>query len=528
MLTATSGAVTVEVHTNGRQQSPVVIYTAERTLAVDVKNVAKASDREALLDKIESYYWEDAAKALDSVAVTVATEPPRAPEKPEPALGFEAPVPWGAPVDGAELLTEMATTVRRFLVLPDGGAEVLALWAVHAWALDAFRVSPILAVTSAEKMSGKSHTMDVVAAMVPRAMRDSNPSDAVVFRVIQKHRPTVMLDEADNIDWRKRPELLGMVNNGYRRAGAFVWRCEGDSFEPTPFSVWAPKVIAGLKPLPDTTASRSIVLRLERKPRDAQVEDLRWDQLWDDTRPLRARALRWATDHVDELRDASPALPEAFSDRQKDNWLPLLAIADLAGGDWPRRAREAAMALRGGRDAADQGSIGEMLLADIRDVFGERDLLPTREILDYLIELQDRPWGEWGSLKKPLSPQGLAAQLRKFGIHPEPKTQREGEKTFKGYARAAFAHAWEIYTPAVTVPGSPCDGSDTRTVTPVTSSGGSALQAVVTDVTVPGRGSKGGEVCSCGNRDAVRWGNRLWCPRCDPRGYVAAVKARAA
>jgi putative DNA primase/helicase len=444
---------------------------------------------------------------------------------------FEALAPWGEPVEGAALLSEMAATCRRFLVLPEGGAEALALWSLHAWALDAFRISPLLAVTSAEKGSGKSHTMDVLATMVPRPMRDSNPSDAVLFRVIQKYRPTLMLDEVDNIDWRKRPELLGMVNNGYRRAGAFVWRCEGDNFDPTPFSVWAPKVMAGLKPLPDTTASRSIVLRLERKPKAATLEELRWDQLYDRTRALRSQALRWATDHVSDLRDATPELPQGFSDRQKDNWLPLLAIAGLAGGDWPRLAQEAAIALRGGRDSADQGSIGEMLLSDIHDAFGDRDLMPTREILDYLVELQDRPWAEWGSLKKPLSAQGLAAQLRKFGIHPEPKTQREGEKTFKGYARASFVHAWGIYTPIVTTPEPPCDGSGLGTVTRPTSTRGSALQGGVTDVTdvtVPGRGREGLGICSCGNRDAVRWGDQLWCPHCDPRGYVAAVKARGA
>ena len=278
----------------------------------------------------------------------------------------------------------------------------------------------------------------------------------------------------------------------------------------------------GARPLPDTTASRSIVLRLERKPRDARVEELRWDRLSDATHPLRRRALRWATDHVDELRDASPAVPEVFSDRQKDNWLPLLAIADLAGGDWPRLAREAALALRGGRDSADRrGSIGELLLADIRDAFGDRDLMPTRDVLDHLIELRDRPWAEWGTLRKPLSAQGLAAQLRKFEHHRSPKTQREGEKTFKGYARASFVHAWEIYTPGVTVPEIACDGSREGTVTPIT---GTQQQTGQRDRCDGCDGSRGGEreegrpvrvvtrsdgTTSCGVPSAIPSGTRL-------------------
>ena len=45
------------------------------------------------------------------------------------------------------------------------------------------------------------------------------------------------------------------------------------------------------------------------------------------------------------LRTARPALPEALNDRAQDNWEPLLGIADLAGGDWPKAARDAALEL---------------------------------------------------------------------------------------------------------------------------------------------------------------------------------------
>jgi putative DNA primase/helicase len=37
-------------------------------------------------------------------------------------------------------------------------------------------------------------------------------------------------------------------------------------------------------------------------------------------------------------------------DRAADNWRPLLAIADAAGGAWPERARKAALTLAAADD----------------------------------------------------------------------------------------------------------------------------------------------------------------------------------
>ena len=48
---------------------------------------------------------------------------------------------------------------------------------------------------------------------------------------------------------------------------------------------------------------------------------------------------------VDQLVAARPDFPEALQqqDRARDNWELLLAIADVAGGDWPVKARAAAV-----------------------------------------------------------------------------------------------------------------------------------------------------------------------------------------
>ena len=66
--------------------------------------------------------------------------------------------------------------------------------------------------------------------------------------------------------------------------------------------------------------------------------------------------------------------------RAEDVWEPLIAVADLAGGDWPARARKAAAALTAEDDT--DTTLGARLLADLRDVFGGADTMHGETILD--------------------------------------------------------------------------------------------------------------------------------------------------
>ena len=68
----------------------------------------------------------------------------------------------------------------------------------------------------------------------------------------------------------------------------------------------------------------------------------------------------WAAANLETLRAADPIAPDALGDREAEIWGPLLAIADMAGGEWPARARAAAVDLH--RGAAPVESNGLRLL----------------------------------------------------------------------------------------------------------------------------------------------------------------------
>ena len=105
--------------------------------------------------------------------------------------------------------------------------------------------------------------------------------------------------------------------------------------------------------------------------------------------------------------------PRGSSDRAEDVWEAMIAIADLAGGDWPVRARKAAVALSGNGGAADS-TLGERLLADLRAVFGTADSMHTESILDGLHKISEAPWADY--FGRPLNARDLARLLRPYGV----------------------------------------------------------------------------------------------------------------
>lgn len=369
--------------------------------------------------------------------------------KPTKPTLVQAADPWPEPVDGVTVIMAVVAVITRYVVISLEQATAAALWVLHSYALDAFEHSPILAVLSPLKRCGKTTMLSVLMALTDRALLAANVTTAVLFRIIESQHPTLLLDEADTWLNDDKAELRGIVNSGWLRRGAVVLRVEGDEHDVKTFSTWTPKVIAAIGRIPDTIADRSLVLHLRRKTRAERVIELRSPDLDRATRDLRRHLRRWASDHLERLRDADPTIPEVLNDRAADSWRPLLAIADLIGGSWPEQARAAALTLSGpsDNDTGDE-SLPVQLLADIRQVFDSQDdppVLDTTTMLKALTELPERPWAEYRH-GKPLNGHALARLLRPFGI-VSAGTIRIGGKTAKGYRRDAFVEAWNRYVP---------------------------------------------------------------------------------
>lgn len=206
------------------------------------------------------------------------------------------------------------------------------------------------------------------------------------------------------------------------------------------FPVFCPKALAGIgNCLPDTIVDRSIPIRLQRRTRDETVERFRRRLIAPEGGSLRDKLADWLDPQLDHLAGVRPELPDELDDRAQDSWEPLLALANLAGGDWPQRARTGALILSSGEEREDE-SVTVQLLRDLAGIFettGETRFT-TAALLEHLHKLEDSPWGEWSG--KPLSAHALSRVLKPYRI----KTQAvwiDGA-TARGYKFEQFSDAF--------------------------------------------------------------------------------------
>jgi putative DNA primase/helicase len=347
--------------------------------------------------------------------------------------------PSSEPVAGAALLDDIVNLFLRYVMLPEHAREALALWVAHAWALDAFQCSPFATLVSPTKRCGKTRLLALLKWLTPRSELAGSISAAALFRYIEQERPTLLIDEADRTV-AGNDELQGILNSSHKRVAAYVIRCVGDDNRPRRFSTWAPKAIATIARLADTLRDRSIIIQMRRKTAQERIEP--WNE--DDTKELaalRRRLLRWTEDQAKVLISAFPDVPTGLNDRAADNWRPLLAIADAAGGSWPSRARAAALGLSGRLEDDDDPLI--RMLADIRAIFGEMpsaDWIGSAVLAERLASQDGSPWQEW-KRGKPITPASVARILRRAGIHPT------RQASSNRYQRAHFTDAWTRYVP---------------------------------------------------------------------------------
>lgn len=370
------------------------------------------------------------------------------------SIAFPDPEPWQDEVDGAALLDDLATSIRRHVVVSDAERDATTLWVLHAYLIDCFLVSPRLGITSPVKRCGKTTLLDVLSRLVPRALPTANVTAAALFRVVEGYRPTLLVDEAETF-LHDNDELRGVLNSGHRKGGT-VLRTVGDDHEPRAFNTFCPTVIALIGHLPDTLHDRAVSIELKRALRSEKVEPYRPDRA-DHLDALARKATRWAKDHAEHIAAADPRMPDGVVNREADNWRPLLAIAAEAGGQWPERARKAAEAAHiaaGG----DEASRLELLLGDIRGAFAEkgttvRDLygaerieLASADLVKVLVGLEGRPWAEMGKPPKPITQNRVARMLKPLGIAPQ-KVGPEGARV-SGYVRSHFDEAFARYLPS--------------------------------------------------------------------------------
>ncbi|ORV86051.1 hypothetical protein AWC08_25140 [Mycobacterium gordonae] len=367
---------------------------------------------------------------------------------------------------GAEVLDLVDSFAARFLALPnDYARHSLVLWCTHCWLMDCWEHTPRLLFTSPEAGSGKTRALMVTSQLVPRPDHVADLTPAALYHSIDQAleleggRPTVLFDEFDTVFGSaetgriRNEEMRRLINAGHDRNEKLA-RKVGKKVKE--FRLYTPMALAGkmsIDDVPATIRTRSITIPMQRRSPEEKVE--RWNR---HQHEAEAQAIRWSLQCWAELVHSyaldcmglnQPVLPEGIEDRDADVWHPLLAVAELAGGHWPERARVAAVAAVAADGVKNTPSPGIDLLADIKAVFDDlaTEVVFTTTLLAELSS-RDQRW-------RRLDGKRLARILHSYGIHQINKDQRIGAKVTKGYRREYFDDAWSRYPVSATASAMP-------------------------------------------------------------------------
>ena len=274
--------------------------------------------------------------------------------------------------------------------------------------------------------------------LAPKPFVSVEPTGPSVYRTVDREHPTLIIDEADDLFYRKS-DLRAIVNAGWSR-GTRIPR-QGRWYDP-----FCPKIlgILGKTKLPRTIASRSIILKMWPKKPDEKAEDFAYA---DDPEfsTIRRKLARWAADNVRIIKDLKPPQPPGFNNRLSANWKLMLQIAQHAGGSWPEQARRSAIYLS---RAPCEPSVGVQLLAILRSMLTKnRTEITSEQVVQELLADPNSPWHEYRG-RGPITKNQVAALLRDYDIRPVVlHPTKRADFSRHGYRAAHFNDAFARFLP---------------------------------------------------------------------------------
>jgi hypothetical protein len=265
--------------------------------------------------------------------------------------------PEGHPFDDAnhDPASLIEQFVRQYLTMSEHVLVVFVLSIAATHIYEKFSVAPRVLFTSEEPDSGKSTALEIARSLMYRANEESFATAAAIrdhlgqTLAADSASCSIALDEGDLLEATARAALLLLWNLGHAK-GAKHSLMSGGRKKLT--NLFAPMFAAGLgRILGPAQLSRTFVLRM--RPYDEKTKpELDWWAPGDegDTAESRKETIdtfyrylrHWAATRKFRLQ---PRMPAGIIRRSADNFRSLLSVADVCGGNWPQRAREALITL---------------------------------------------------------------------------------------------------------------------------------------------------------------------------------------
>ncbi|MHA1972986.1 MAG: CHC2 zinc finger domain-containing protein [Candidatus Hodarchaeales archaeon] len=254
----------------------------------------------------------------------------------------------GISIDTKTIFDDIVTIFKKHVYFKrEGTAEFLALVTMASYI---YKAVPTIGYVHiwADKRSGKTLALNILEDLGFNPLMSSNITEAAMFRIIELHKPLLLMDEAEHLNPSAKQiengsgavSLINLLKSGYKKGGSAI-RCEGQDNIPTTFDVFCPKVFAGTKTIDPILEDRTILLKFQRADKDLKLEEYISYQVEERNKSIVDKLHVWGLSHAGdvykEFLDFNQRRDENIShkiyNREAELWAPYLSIARLIGDD---------------------------------------------------------------------------------------------------------------------------------------------------------------------------------------------------
>lgn len=225
------------------------------------------------------------------------------------------------------LLDDIREFLSTYCYLPEFWLELSSHYALLTWIYDIFGSIPYLEFLG-DKDSGKTRIGKCISECAYNTIKMSGAGSVpALFRLIDRYRGTLFIDEADYKDSEFDSAIAKIINSGYTKDGV-VWRCDmfERDYEPRAYSVYGPKILSHREQYKDdATGSRCISYIVSKTELPKHIPAQLPTKFEADGEIIRSKALKW---RFDNLRTFKPnlSLGTELQTRYREITIPLLNI----------------------------------------------------------------------------------------------------------------------------------------------------------------------------------------------------------
>lgn len=319
--------------------------------------------------------------------------------------------PVGKTLSLSESLALLIDNLRDLVWFERRGTDILvALWSAGTYLFEGFPTYPYLFLNG-EKGVGKSKVQDIIECVAFNSVKVVDPSPALIFRLVNQLRPTLLIDEAEKLDREASRELRSIINAGYKR-GAVVPRVEGESRVIKFFNTYCPKALAGIHGLGSVTEDRCITIVMTKPGVGVDQQNREVDPEKSEWAIIRDGFYRLPFDYADKVMEKRLTLPVWLRARDRELWQPILKLAAVVD-------EESSLGWYGEVEELAKGSVGDKgltfdadaVLGALESVVGDKE---SEQIHPFeLVEALETVLNRKGKVR----PEWIAAKLRTFGFY---------------------------------------------------------------------------------------------------------------